>query len=114
MPWQSFLSRPPAELVFWFVIAVLATWRLTLILHQEKIAKPIRDLIGIREVPILNNEIVRTYPDTFIGQLFSCFMCLSVWVSFGVMGLLLFLPIVLIPLALSMAAIALQISIFER
>lgn len=113
MPLPQFLNLLPQPFWLWFVLAVLATWRLTLILHQEKIAKPIRDLVGIRELKAFD-EITRQYPDTFLGRLFECFMCLSVWVSLGVFGLLLIFPLAVVPLAISMAAIGLQLLIFER
>jgi len=50
----------------------LATWRVTNIIHEEKIAEPLRKLVGFDGVG---------FPDTFIGYLFSCFKCLSVWVA---------------------------------
>jgi uncharacterized protein DUF1360 len=111
---QLLFNLLPQPLWLWLVIGALATWRLTLILHQEKIGKPLRSLMGIREMKGVGGEIIRTYPDNFLGQLFECFMCLSVWVGSLVVVLLFVFPIILLPFAVSMTAIALQLLIFER
>ena len=110
---SQLLNLLPQPLWLWLVVGALATWRLTLIIHQEKIGKPIRTLLGVTEMKIFD-ELVKTYPDTFLGRLVECFICLSVWMGLLVTGLLFIFPAVLIPFALSALAIAFQLVIFER
>lgn len=58
--------------------AILATVRLTEILHYEKITLPLREHIGI----FYDDEgNIFSYPETFLGELFICFRCLSVWAA---------------------------------
>jgi hypothetical protein len=93
---------------FWLIVAGLATWRLTSILHREQIAAPIRKQIGI--MPVAEDEDdpeYWIYPDNFIGKVFHCSWCLSVWVA-GLNTILLFVfPVLLIPFALSTLVIIL-------
>lgn len=56
---------------------ILGILGLTDILYHQKIAKPIRELFGIEHF----NGIPSSYPETFFGDLFKCFRCLSVWVA---------------------------------
>lgn len=98
----------PVNLLFWVVVAVLATTRLTLILHEERIAKGIRGLFGITE----SDDLV-IYPETFWGYLFGCYWCLSVWVGIFCTIILIFMPILLLPFALSMVAILLNEKVLE-
>lgn len=65
------------------IIIGLAVWRLTSIVHSEKIAGFIRRLAGGMETE--GGGIV--YPDTFFGNLFSCFWCLSVWCAAIIVGI---------------------------
>lgn len=66
-----------------FFILGLATWRVTSILIEEKIAEPLRKVLGYDGL---------AYPDTFFGYLISCFKCLSVWVAAGLLVLYAYLP----------------------
>lgn len=79
-----------------FLIVCLAIWRITHILHSEKIAEPIRKLVGFDGLG---------YPDTIVGYLFSCFYCLSVWISGLCYILYLVAPVVLYIFAASAGAI---------
>lgn len=87
---------------FWLLVAGLATWRITSILHREQIAAPVRKAVGI--MPVSEDEddpMYWIYPETFLGKLFYCPWCLSVWVGAGVLLLLLVFPVLIIPFALS-------------
>jgi hypothetical protein len=86
------------ESFFWFVVAGLATARITSILYQEDIALPLRKLIGYDE------ETVQ-YPETFLGRLFDCYWCLSVWCSIPVLIVWAIYPYILLLPAISMVAI---------
>lgn len=96
----SLIDRIPEPGWLWVAIAALATFRLTSILHEEEIARPIREKLQIQQ-----NGQETVYPDTFWGKLFSCFWCISVWVAFGVLCILELAPVILLPFALSTAAI---------
>lgn len=87
----------------WFVAAILAAWRITSVLNQERIGYLFRRLFGF--VHLGEEEAV---PDTFFGHLIACFWCLSFWVSVGVVGLLLVFPYALLPFAVSAGAILLH------
>ena len=63
---------------FWLLVAILATERLTSIVYREKIAEPLRYWIGERKDIHTGLD---SFPDTFLGKLFACFWCLSVWVA---------------------------------
>lgn len=97
------LVSVPANLGFWAIIAALATARITLILHEERIARGIRGLFGIVE----EDDDLTIYPETFWGYLFGCYWCLSVWAGAFCTLILLVRPEVLLPFALSMLAILL-------
>jgi hypothetical protein len=86
----------------WLVVYVLAVFRLTSILFREKIGEWFRKLMGAKET-----EETIFYPDTFLGELISCFWCLSVWCGVGLLPFLLFLPEALLPFAGSTIAIIL-------
>ena len=86
MPWLITSST-----LVLLLLSVLTCWRITSILHDEEIAAPIRKWVGGE---FLFDEWV--YPDTFVGHLFGCFWCLSMWVAlpvallfFGWLGFLL-------------------------
>lgn len=89
--------------LFWFIVGVLATWRITSILHHEEIAAPFRALLGVQE-----DEGLTSYPDTFLGHLIECFWCVSVWVAIGCTLILVWFPYLLLPFALSAGAIAIE------
>ncbi len=105
---------------FWLVIACLAAWRLTNILFWEEIAVFIRKLFGgyvsiekdedgvvhetfkYRPLRILGKDV------EFFAKLWSCFWCLSVWVSIGVTVIVLVFPYLLLPFAISAVAIIVE------
>lgn len=68
------------------IIGVLATWRLTSLLHYEegpfKVFERFRDKIGAFQERTHETPIGLRYLG--IGNLVSCFWCLSVWVAGGV------------------------------
>lgn len=81
----------------WWIVTVLATWRITSILHHEEIAAPLRKWLG--------QDKLGSYPATFWGRLYGCFWCLSVWTG-AVCALILWLfPPLLAPFALSAGAL---------
>lgn len=85
-----------------WIVYTLAVWRITNIIYDEKIFEGLRNRLKKEIV-----EGVWVYPDTFIGDLFSCFWCLSVWVSFLCLPFILWCPELLYPFALSAGAIGL-------
>lgn len=93
------------ETIIWWFIVPLAAWRLTSIIHQDRIAQPLRRLFGERQDKVTG---LPTYPDTFFGYLIACFRCLSVWI--GIFSYIIFLifPYVLIPLAISGAIMLIE------
>lgn len=90
----------------WLIVAGLATWRITSILYREKIMSGLRKKIGEKPDPYVTSETI--FPDSFLGNLFNCFLCLSVWVGIGVGIIWLVFPYALIPFALSAIAIFLD------
>jgi hypothetical protein len=91
----------------YFVVGVLATYRLTSLLHRE--VGPFKMMAWIRaRFGVLNDYdgYPHGYPETMWGKLFECFWCLSVWVATGV-TLVIALGgwWILLPLALSGGAI---------
>jgi len=101
----SQLSQSPLWLRL--LIATLATWRLSSLLVNEdgpgKLLRRIRDWAGAYE---LGDD---DEPITSLGKLFACIWCMSVWVG-AFLALVAITPfwIVLIPFALSAAAIAID------
>lgn len=86
------------------IVCALATWRLTNIIEQEEIGEPLRKIAGEYE----NDLGGLSYPDTFLGKLFGCFWCLSVWVG-GIVTIMSEINLLLMyPFALSTLAIALR------
>jgi hypothetical protein len=94
--------------VAWWVIAGLACWRITSILHRETIFQPFRQRIGI----FPDGSTDDSYSHNFITQLFECFMCLSVWVGFVCVLALVLFPYLLLPFALSAVAILFDKRVF--
>lgn len=89
--------------ILWFVLLPLATWRMTNILQWEKIGSGIRKLIGIVESTPDEPDADMDqwiYPDNFAGKVFSCFLCLSVWIA-GACTVVMFIfpPLLVIPAA---------------
>ena len=93
-------STLPDPFWLWLVIASFSTWRITSIIHSERIAQPFRSLFGVIET-----EDAIMYPDTFFGHLLECFYCTSVWVGVGTAVVLFLFPYILIPFAMSAVAI---------
>lgn len=94
-----------SEWVWILIIAPPAVWRLTSILYQEKIAQPIRELLGVRHDRLGN---VESYPATWYGYLIGCTLCLSVWVSLLFAIWVFVFPYVLLPFFLSAVSIMIQ------
>lgn len=61
------------------LIAALATWRLTYMLHEED--GPFHIFTKMRNYFIKMDGDKWKNPESFYAQLFACFKCLSVWVS---------------------------------
>ena len=61
------------------ILCGLATWRLSSMLHTEDAFEFLRKWIGIE-----NDEegYPAVWPGTFWGQIFECFWCLTLFVSF--------------------------------
>lgn len=91
------------------IAAVLATWRITSIVHGEGIASPLRNKLGVTEVD--EDPAHWFYPDTFIGRALSCFWCLSVWGGVAVTVMVVLFPPLIIPFALSAGAIFIKRSL---
>lgn len=92
---------------FWMIAGILATWRITSILQREEIASPIRRAVGATTYePDDGDPDHFIYADNFIGKVFYCFWCGSVWGGIAVTILLLIFPPLILPFALSAGAIA--------
>jgi len=91
----------------YLLIAILATYRLTSLLHREvgpfELMTRIRKRFGIVHD---FDGFPHGYPDTMFGKLFECSWCLSVW-SGGIVTVVMLLGgwWLLLPLALSGGAI---------
>ena len=63
------------------IILTLATWRITSLIATERgpyaIFEKFRNRLGITTTAI---------PESEAGKLFSCIMCLSIWVAFVAVG----------------------------
>lgn len=86
----------------WQVLLLLglATWRLSLMIVRE--TGPFSIFLRMREAAGIThdeNERVLTVPTTFLGGVFSCIWCSSVWIGLGWMVLWTFLPAISIPVA---------------
>lgn len=97
---MKFKSHP----VLYSIAAILATWRLTNIIHSEEIASPLRKSLGVMEIAE-EDPYYWAYPDNFFGRLLYCFQCVSVWSGMLIAVLLFVFPPLIIPLALSAGAI---------
>ena len=86
--------------VFNIVVLVLAAWRLTSVVNREKVAEPLRRVLGVRE-----SEHFTEISDTFVAKAIECFWCLSFWIGMGVLIIWYALPVLLYPFALSAAII---------
>ena len=91
----------------YLIVAILATYRLTSLLHRE--AGPFKIFVWIRERFGIVHDFLgfpHGYPETMFGKLFECFWCLSVWVgSMTTVVILLGAWWLLLPFALSGGAI---------
>ena len=95
MSWES---NP----LFWFLVAGLACWRISALFVWDSIFGFLRKWVGI-------DPSDDSYPDKFLARLFSCLRCFSVWSGiFCTLIVLFFYPVVLLPFALSGAAIILE------
>lgn len=90
---------------FWGIAGFLAVWRITNIVQKEEIAAPVRKAVGIVETNEEDPDYW-IYPDNFIGKVFHCFWCGSVWVAGLVTLILILCPPLVLLFALSAAAIA--------
>ena len=84
------------------LVLALAAYRITVLFYEDKIMGWFRKLMG--EVDV---EGFVTYPDTFFGNLISCMRCVSVYAAISVVVMYLILPILVLPFALSGAAMLL-------
>lgn len=91
----------------YLIVAGLATWRITNIIQKEEIASPVRKAVGIIE-PDGEEPDYWIYPDNFLGKVFHCFWCGSIWIGAGATILLFVFPPLLIPFALSALAIIIK------
>lgn len=97
---MHFKSNP----VFWFLVAGLATWRITNILQREEIASPIRKQLGVFE-PDGEDPDHWIYPDNFVGKILHCFWCGSIWIAAAITLACLLFPPLILPFAISAVAI---------
>lgn len=88
----------------WFIVAGLATWRITNIVQREEIASPLRKKLGVFE-PDGEDPDHWIYPDNFIGKVLHCFWCGSVWAGIAISVAVIVFPPLVLPLALSAIAI---------
>jgi hypothetical protein len=86
-----------------FVIGMIASYRLTLLIHEEAgpwdIFGKLRDRIGIRY-----DERSNRVATNELAKMVLCPYCLSIWVAFGVFTFMWFLPsvqVVALPFAMS-------------
>lgn len=86
------------------LVIVLAAWRITILIHADKIMSWFRRLLG----ETTDEHGFISYPDTFFGNLISCVRCVSVWVGLFVFIAYLVFPYILVPFAISGAIIFIQ------
>lgn len=96
----------------YFIIAILATWRLSAMLSYEaglfNIFEWSRELTGIVHDDEGNKIAV---PETFFAKLLDCVWCISVWIGLGIAIVWWVNPvwvIVFLPFALSTGAIIIE------
>jgi len=74
------------------ILVGLATWRISSLFVNEdgpfRVFEKLRCCLGFE----LNEHGEDVPPDTFLGQLFGCVWCLSVWVAAGLYLLWLLFP----------------------
>lgn len=92
---------------FWFIVAGLATWRVTNIIQKEEIASPIRKSLGVVE-PDGEDPDYWIYPDDFWGRVLHCFFCGSIWIAGAITMLCLIFPPLILPFAISALAIMIK------
>ena len=98
------------------VVLALATWRLGRLVQFER--GPGAIFIRLRELAGVEHDEdgkPTSYPDTELGILARCLDCGSVWIGVGLAGLYLLAPgpalVVALPLALSGAAVGLEVMV---
>jgi hypothetical protein len=67
-----------ASLLMWALLLSFSTWRITSLLHSEKMFRWLRTLIGIVD---LDGEMAYPDPPTLLGSIWECFYCLSLYVA---------------------------------
>ena len=97
---------------FIFIIAILATWRLSAMFSYETV--PFEMFVYIRELAGIvhddTGEIV-TDDGSFFAELFTCIWCLSIWIGAFVGIVLWFYPVLVVlflPFALSAGAVLVE------
>jgi hypothetical protein len=97
---------------FIFIIAILATWRLSAMFSYE--TGPFEMFVYIRELAGIvhddTGEIV-TDDGSFFAELFTCIWCLSIWIGAFVGIVLWFYPVLVVlflPFALSAGAVLVE------
>lgn len=63
----------------WFFVLPFVTWRVTSLLFDESPFDWLRKILKIDQSE--EDSYKWAYPETSIAQTFSCFWCLSLWVS---------------------------------
>lgn len=84
---------------------MLAAWRITSAINREHIGEFIRvKFAGERE------DVVgmKSYRNTFLANMITCFMCLSFWVSIFCVIMAIVFPLFLYPFAISTLVILLD------
>lgn len=95
-----------------YLIMALATWRISAMLSYEDgpgfIFKKLRQALGFL---YYDNDDTVVEPDTFLGSLFGCVWCLTVWIGIVIWISYILWPDViypLVPFALSAGAIIVE------
>lgn len=99
--------------IFILLLGILATWRISSLFVHEKgpfhIFSILREAIGIQHD---NDDNPYAYPSGFLGELFSCVWCFSIWIGIF-LAILYFISAsvyvwITLPLAWSAGAILLE------
>lgn len=96
------------------IILALATWRLVLLVQQER--GPFAGFTRLRErLGVAHDEdgAPISWPDTELGRLIRCCWCGSVWVGIGLAGVYMAWPmaatVLALPFALSAGALIVEV-----
>lgn len=96
--------------IYSLIIIALATYRLAYMLVYEK--GPRQMFVRFRErIGIINYDDELVIPDTFLGGLFTCTHCLSLWLSALLFLLWLLIPIYVMPFYIILAISAVTVII---